>query len=181
MRLFFALWPDADTQDRWYHDVFPLTAPLGGRRIAAHNLHLTLAFLGEQPGDRLNALLRLGDDLPREAMTLRFNTLQCWKKSGIACLRPSETPAALARLVGQLQTGLQMMGVAPEARDFKPHVTLRRQVERVEPALPLWPVPEWRVPRFALVRSRLTPEGADYAVLHTWELPVAEAGGNNKN
>lgn len=170
MRLFFALWPDAATQQAWSQAVAPWLAPLGGRRVPAANLHLTLAFLGEVRGDRMNELLRLGDDLDREAFLLRLDRIDYWKKPGLACLRPAETPPALARLAGQLQTGLGLAGFAVERRPFKPHVTLARDVPIGTASLPVWPVLEWRAPAVALVRSRLAPDGATYAVLKEWPL-----------
>lgn len=170
MRLFFALWPDADTQSEWARGVSPYLAPLGGRRIPAANLHLTLSFLGEVRGDRMNELLRLGDDLDRVPILLRFDRIEYWKKPGLACLRPGETPAALERLAGQLHTGLGLAGFAVEKRHFKPHVTLARDVPVGTASLPVWPVLEWQAPALALVRSRLTPVGSDYAVLREWPL-----------
>jgi len=171
MRLFFALWPEAATQQSWLEQLAPYLAPLGGRRLPAQNLHLTLAFLGEVRGDRMNELLRLGDDLGRDRLALRFDRIECWKKAGLACLRPAATPPALARLAGQLATGLRMAGFAVEARSFKPHVTLARHVAVPAPSLPVWPVLEWRAPVLALVRSRLEADGSDYALLQEWPLP----------
>lgn len=170
MRLFFALWPDPDTQQAWARAVAPLLAPLGGRRIPAANLHLTLAFLGEVRGDRMNELLRLGDDLDRESFLLRLDRIEYWKKPGLACLRPDAVPPALARLAGQLHTGLAMAGFAVEQRHFKPHVTLARDVPIGTASLPVWPVLEWRAPAVALLRSRLSPEGSEYALLREWPL-----------
>lgn len=170
MRLFFALWPDAATQQYWQETLAPYLAPLGGRRLPARNLHLTLAFLGEVRGDRMNELLRLGNDLDTPAVALRFDRIEYWKKPGLACLRPDETPPALTRLAGQLATGLQLAGFAVEARAFKPHVTLLRNVAVPAASLPVWPVLEWQAPALALVRSRVDVDGSDYAVLHRWPL-----------
>ena len=170
MRLFFALWPDSSTQLQWHQELAPWLARLGGRRIPAEKLHLTLAFLGEVAGDGVNRLMALGDDLDHSAIALRFPQIECWRQSGVACLRPSETPAALTRLAGQLQTGLQLAGFRHESRRFKPHVTLARDIAVVGPALPVWPVLEWQAPAIVLVRSRLMPEGSDYAVLSSWPL-----------
>lgn len=170
MRLFFALWPEPSTQQAWHLDLAPYLAALGGRRVPAANLHLTLAFLGDVRGNRMNELLRLGDDLPRTALVLRFDHLEYWKKPGLACLRPTHSPPVLERLAGQLGTGLQMAGFAVEKRHFKPHVTLARDVPAGMASLPLWPVVEWRPPAVALLRSRLTPEGSKYAVLQEWPL-----------
>lgn len=170
MRLFFALWPDAATQFEWERGVSPYLAPLGGRRVPAANLHLTLSFLGEVRGDRMNELLRLGDDLDRDPVTLRFDRIEYWKKPGLACLRPGETPAALERLAGQLHTGLDMAGFAPEKRHFRPHVTLARDVPVGTASIPVWPVLEWTAPALALLRSRPGPLGPEYAVLRDWPL-----------
>jgi 2'-5' RNA ligase len=170
MRLFFALWPEEVTQQAWQETLAPYLAPLGGRRLPARNLHLTLAFLGEVRGDRMNALLRLGDDLAHDAITLRFNRIEYWKKAGLACLRPDTTPPALARLAGQLNTGLQLADFAPDSRAFKPHVTLVRNVVVPAASLPVWPVLEWQAPTLALVRSRTDTDGSEYAVLHAWPL-----------
>lgn len=170
MRLFFALWPDPATQQDWERGLAPFLAPLGGRRIPAANLHLTLAFLGEVRGDRMNELLRLGDDLDPEPVALRFDRIEYWKKPGLACLRPAEVPPALARLAGQLGTGLGLAGFPLEQRAFKPHVTLARDVPIATASLPVWPVLEWQAPALALVRSRLGPGGSDYAVVRDWPL-----------
>lgn len=170
MRLFFALWPEPATQQHWHRELAPYLAPLGGRRLPAANLHLTLAFLGEVRGDRMNELLRLGDDLATASVTLRFDRIEYWKKPGLACLRPAAVPPALARLHGQLATGLAMVGLPLEQRGFKPHVTLARDVPVAMASLPVWPVLEWQAPALALVRSRLTPEGSEYGVLQEWGL-----------
>ncbi|MDI1301479.1 MAG: RNA 2',3'-cyclic phosphodiesterase [bacterium] len=173
MRLFFALWPTTATQKSWHHRLAPCLSPLGGHAIPAANLHLTLAFLGEVAGNRTNDIIRLGDDLPVDAIALRFDHVECWKSGGLACLRPAQTPAALTRLVGHINTGLQLSGFTLDARNFKPHVTLARQLALIEPAIPVWPVVEWQAPEIALVRSRLTPEGSEYSVLHEWPLQAS--------
>lgn len=170
MRLFFALWPDPGTRKAWHDGLAPYVMPLGGQRVPAGNLHLTLAFLGELPGSRINALLALGDDLPHDPVTLRFDRIESWKKPGLACLRPTDTPAALVRLVERLHAGLAQAGFPVEARHFKPHVTLSRQIVIPAASLPVWPVVEWQVPVLALVRSELTPDGPIYHVVADWPL-----------
>lgn len=170
MRLFFALWPESSSAQQWQHELALPAQTLGGRRMPMANLHMTLAFLGEVPGNRVNELIALGDDLPRDGMHLRFDRIECWKKPELACLRPAETPAALTRLVGQLNTGLRLAGFPLDTKHFRPHVTLARHVAATAPSLPVWPVLEWQVPAFALVRSRLTDQGSEYAVLHAWPL-----------
>lgn len=170
MRLFFALWPSPVEQLQWQQAVSPLVQPFGGLPQRPENLHLTLAFLGEVNGDRINQLIALGNDLPRDPIRLRLDRIECWKAAGLACLRPAETPPALERLVRRLHGGLAGDGFKTEPRGFKPHITVVRRVSLSLPALPLWPVPEWQVQKIALVRSRLTEFGPQYDVMHEWAL-----------
>lgn len=170
MRLFFALWPEPDTQQRWHEDLAGYVKPLGGRRVPAENLHLTLAFLGDVPGTSINTLLELGDDLPRDAFILRMDRIESWKKQGLACLRPANIPPPLTRLHGHLMTALPLAGFHVEPRAFRPHVTLSRQVVIPAESLPVWPVVEWQVPAITLVRSELSPEGSHYHVVGAWPL-----------
>ncbi len=170
MRLFFALWPDATTQQDWFHTTTPLLSALGGHRLSASNLHLTLHFLGEVAADRVSVLTQLGADVVGESIALHFNRVECWGKADVVCLRPSEEPIALTRLVGHLGTGLQLAGFPVETRRFKPHITLARKLKHHEPALPLWPALDWQASTLALVRSRLSSEGADYQPIAEWPL-----------
>ncbi|KAA0889589.1 2'-5' RNA ligase family protein [Pusillimonas sp. ANT_WB101] len=57
-RLFFALWPtpqDASTMMAWVHDAHALC---GGRMMREDTLHLTLAFLGSTPQNRVQQLVQ---------------------------------------------------------------------------------------------------------------------------
>lgn len=173
MRLFFALWPSPVEQQQWQQVVSPLVQPFGGLPQRPENLHLTLAFLGEVNGDRINQLIALGNDLPRDPIRLRLDRIECWQKAALACLRPAETPVALERLVRRLHGALAVEGFVTQPRGFKPHITVVRRVSLSLPALPLWPVPEWQVQKIALVRSRQTEFGPQYAVMHEWALEPA--------
>lgn len=169
MRLFYALWPLTDTQRHWFDQTTPVMTLIGGRRMPASNLHMTLHFLGDVPGDKVGLLSAIGSDTVSEALPLRLDRIECWQKSGIACLRATETPA-LQRLVGRLETALSMERFALEKRRFKAHVTLARDIASVDQAMPVWPVLEWQATTLALVRSRLTPAGSEYAVIDEWPL-----------
>lgn len=169
MRLFFALWPDMATQHNWAASTEPLLKLLGGKRVPVSNLHLTLHFLGEIDGSQSAILHDVAEDAVQEAIDLRFDRLECWRKADLACLRAQENPS-LTRLVQHLASGLQEAGLSLEKRAFKPHVTLARQLRHHEEHLPVWPVLEWRAQTLALVRSRLTPDGAIYAPVGEWTL-----------
>ena len=170
MRLFFALWPDDASQQHWLYATDTFIKALGGKPQPASNLHLTLHFLGEVDGSRVNTLTQLGNDAAAETIALRFNRIECWHKADIACLRPDNDPPALSQLVSTLAIGLKRAGFALEKHQFKSHVTLARHLTHHEPALPLWPVLQWQADTLALVRSRLTPNGAVYSPIAQWPL-----------
>src|ERR1700679_2186575 len=58
LRLFFALWPDADAAARLAGIAAGLTVHAPGRRVHPKNHHVTLAFLGEVPDSQLAMLQR---------------------------------------------------------------------------------------------------------------------------
>jgi 2'-5' RNA ligase len=96
-----------------------------------------------------------------------FDEVDCWRKTGIAWLGASETPAALVALHGGLARALASLGIALEARPFAPHLTLARRIATaVRRRLPQPVV--WNVTSFALVVSELDRNGARYRVLATW-------------
>ena len=92
MRLFFALWPDAFTQQSWFSELAPFLAPLGGRRVPAANLHLTLAFYGDVSEHRL-------DDLAEAlvAAAARRTPIACRVAGGGACRTCASAGVAAVR------------------------------------------------------------------------------------
>ena len=175
MRLFYALWPEPDTQRHWLQASAAALTSLGGQPLPAASLHLTLQFLGETRADRVPALIRLGDDVAGAALSLRFDRIECWGRGDLACLR-AESPAELLRLVGHLGHGLQTLGLAPDPRRFKAHVTLARRLQHAAPSLPLWPPLDWQATTLALVSSRLAAEGPSYHAVARWSLQDAPTG-----
>ncbi len=169
MRLFFALWPDPATQHAWLDAAAPALTMLGGRPLPAADLHLTLQFLGDTRPDLVKALMRLGDDVAGPAIALCLDRIECWGGADLACLR-MDAPPELQRLVGNLALGMQDLGLSPDARRYKPHVTLARRLQHVMPAMPLLPALNWRAGTLALMSSRNPEGGPRYRPLATWEL-----------
>ena len=138
-----------------------------GRPVSQANLHLTLAFLGAQPAERVDELkpLPAGIEGPPFKLTLdRLITLG----RGFVCLRPSQVPPALAWLASTLAERLAAQGIILDARPFLPHLTLLRQApERVNGAAPAF---SWMVDRFVLYQSSNTPDGVRYDELGSWPL-----------
>jgi 2'-5' RNA ligase len=169
LRLFVAL----DLPD----DVRDALAALGAaadqaiwRPVDREALHVTLAFLGSRPPEDVEAIapivaaehqaphLALGDVLllpPRRARVLT-----------VALEDPSQ---ALAALQARVSHALQAAGVhTPEARPFRPHVTVARLRPRTRSPRAGPPSPDRRqfsATAVTLYASRLHPSGARYDAL----------------
>ena len=165
LRLFFAL-PCPPEQAAaicaWRED-----QALDGRAVSRDNLHLTLAFLGAQPREHLDALLQMAATVHAEAFSLTLDRLTTIGK-GFICLQPASTPPALLQLVEALSERLAALGVVLDCRPFLPHLTLSRQAR----SRAQQPAPDftWHVDRFVLYRSVNTADGVRYDELGSWPL-----------
>ncbi|WP_407292610.1 RNA 2',3'-cyclic phosphodiesterase [Stutzerimonas zhaodongensis] len=165
LRLFFALACPSDLAEaicnwRDSHEI-------GGRPVAQANLHLTLAFLGNQPAAAVDGLKQLAANLRADTFTLQLDQLQMIGKD-FACLMPSQSPLPLMDLVGQLHAGISAHGVVLDSRPFLPHVTLSRHVHALPDIQPH--AFQWAVSRFGLYLSENTPQGAHYTEVASWPL-----------
>lgn len=161
-RLFIGLWPD-DAQ-RWEARAHQQLWrwPPQARPTPASKLHLTLHFIGEVPQSQVEPLM-LAMPASFSAAELTFTHPALWR-GGIAVLEPASVPAHLQSLHAQLGLRLRQLGVALEARPWRPHLTLARQAQGAKP--PVNPPPlHWRFAQLALVQS----EAGFYKVLRTAE------------
>ena len=171
-RLFFALWPASDLQQRIARQSASLEQR--GRPLPAANLHLTLLFLGPTPPDARACLERAAAGLRLPAFDLCLDTLVLRRRQRMLWLQPSVTPEPLSALVAALREAAARCGLSIEAHPFVAHMTLWRKL-----ALPGgMPAPDelqapafhWPVREFALVASKTLPQGAEYRVLKKWSL-----------
>jgi 2'-5' RNA ligase len=169
LRLFIASWP-SDQQREELGRVLPkIEWASGGRRIPVANYHLTLAFLGSVPSERVDAIREAVSRLKAAAFDLRLDRVEYFPKSKVLCLGASELPEAAHTLVQGLWQVLVRVGLQQEVRPFKAHLTLARHVERRPACGPIDPV-SWPVDRIALVESKTLPEGPVYTPLGFWPL-----------
>jgi len=141
----------------------------GGRPTAPNQIHLTLAFLGDQPAARVETLRSLGGGLRARAFTLALDTLGGFPRTGVAWLGASVIQPHLGALHGELARALQKGGFAVDERPYAPHLTLaRRSVATTERRLPQ-PLC-WAVTSFFLVVSELGRSGPAYRTLAEWPL-----------
>ena len=168
LRLFFALWPDDATRDalnrtgKWLHQHW------GGRRMRADTLHITLAFLGSVPAERLDVLVGCADTVKTGAFELVLDQAGYWRHNRIGWLGASETPPQHFELVSALNAALQAAGFSVDARPHVPHVTLLRKSAGGE--VPACVPVSWPIRDFVLVRSSTESDGAHYEVVRHWSL-----------
>lgn len=149
-RLFLALWPDpalrrdlAAWRDGW-------TWPKAASLVRTERLHLTLHFLGDVASGRVPDIVD-ALHVPFSPFTLHFGRNTLWPH-GIAILEPEPVPPALPALHAALAQAMVPLALAPDARQYRPHVTLARRAVNARSDVDGPPI-AWHVDRYALVRS----------------------------
>lgn len=169
VRVFFALWPSQSIARELALHGKALTVETGGRCMRPETVHLTLAFLGDIPQDRIPDLLALPPAVTGTPFGLDIDRLGVWSRNGIGWAAPSEPPQPLLGLQEALSRWLRPNGFAPDRRAFRPHITLVRNATGDWPLARI-PAVEWDVTDFVLVRSDRDAQGARYDVLARFPL-----------
>lgn len=168
-RLFFAIWPDEAARAALVHATRKAVRGSGGRPIPVANLHSTLVFLGAVAEEQLPQLTAVAAGLGSPSFELLFDRLEHWPRPAILCAACSQPPPAAVELASTLGKLLLKQGFAPDAKPFRPHVTLARKVMKPHAVGALQPI-AWPVNGIALVESVTAPEGSRYTVLGSWPL-----------
>jgi 2'-5' RNA ligase len=173
LRVFFALWPDADARDRLATLAQDVAARTNGRAPPPANLHVTLAFVGEVSAERIEALRAIGASVATGVSPFVL-TLDCagtFRGTGVAWAGTSSLPPPLAQLGRDLTDALAAQGFAIERRAFSPHLTLARRCK--SPGLASLAAPVgWTVTRLALDASEPGSGAPRYRELASWPLGV---------
>ena len=172
-RLFFALWPDAAIRLQ-LERINAQLPPRAGRPTKPENYHITLLFLGSVSSECLPTLYRKADTIQARSFTLSIERTGWWRRSGIFWLAPAHAPPALLQLVSRLREAAAGIGLPLEARDYQPHVTLRRKVRNLPPPPTFTPF-AWPVREFCLIQSATRAGGPTYRVLKCWPLQSTPA------
>lgn len=167
-RLFFALWPDAALQRNLYQ-VGRTVAPPGGKPMAAHNLHITLAFLGTIGADKRQCMEAQADAIQLPPFELVLDRTGFWARPQVVWLGCSVAPEPLQILAARLNGAMAACSLTPESRPYSPHLTVLRKARQGPRQLDIKPVC-WAVGDFVLVQSLTLPEGAQYQVVRRWPL-----------
>ncbi len=170
LRVFFALWPDSALQTALHNMGNALNPDCGGRVTRPETIHLTLAFIGALPADRLEALYAVAARVSAQAFDWQVDQLGYWRRHQILWAGTSQPLEALTTLAGRLHAALNDANLDfDDTKPFAPHITLLRKArceQLVQPPQALY----WRVREFVLVQSETAAEGANYRVLRRWPL-----------
>lgn len=131
-RLFFALWPDNRQRERLRDIVVPVAKLVEGRSVDRRDWHVTLVYIGDFPEWRIDELHEARQRITVEPFRLRFDRLEFWPRPRIAALVAATVPPELERLVAELKSRLLDLGLEPEERLFRPHMTLVRNARGFE-------------------------------------------------
>jgi len=165
-RVFFALWPDADTRARLARATKDAVRHSGGRPIGKDRFHVTVAFLG----NLTPAGLEIASAVPPigvGAFALVLDVVGTFESSRSLWLGARSVPPALTELERRLWDALTAKGFIREERIYRPHVTLARRARPVEAEIA--PV-QWPVSELALVESLPAGRNVHYEPLRSWPL-----------
>ncbi len=125
-RIFFALWPDHRQREQLRETINAVAKTVEGRYVDRRDWHVTLAFIGDFPEDRIEGLLERAGEIEVEPFRLTFDRLEFWARPRVASLTAATVPDELERLVEALNDVLLAEGVTPEDRTYRPHITVVR-------------------------------------------------------
>jgi 2'-5' RNA ligase len=174
-RYFFALFPDSAERDLTVRRGEALLASLRfrGHLLPASKLHATLHFIGsfaQADADLETIALAAGNRIDATPFVLSFDHALSFgsnRRQAPLVLEARSPPVALLAIERELALAMAQAGLAPEARPYRPHVTLMYGPDRIAAPVAIEPVP-WSVREFCLVRS--VPGADAYDTLHRWPL-----------
>lgn len=140
------------------------------RLTNSSQVHLTLAFMGEVPEDRLEDVKRAGAAAAAAfpPFAVQFGPSGAFPDSQKArVIFIGVVSERLSRLAADL---LQRLGEFVGDRRFVAHITLGRSRENAAPYRRVEVNGEWRVERFELMKSTLGPGGAVHEPLAVFPL-----------
>lgn len=176
MRLFVALELPPGTKDELARAIERLRPELPEARwVPRENLHVTLAFLGEVPEERLGAIsAAIGDaasGLVDFATHLEgVGAFPSARRARVVWAGLADAAGGIASMADAVASALEPHGFRREERAFAAHVTLARlKVPRplAPVAIDLDPTP-FPVERITLMRSRLGRPAPRYEALATF-------------
>jgi 2'-5' RNA ligase len=163
-RLFLALLPDEETQERLVTHANQWKWPAACAQYASAEWHVTLHFIGNVDAGRVGEIAASAN-VPFRPFELVLDQPKLWPH-GMAALCASQVPMPLQALHARLGCALVELELPVETRSYQPHVTLARHAEGAVPPSPSAPV-VWWARSFALVVST-GDRNQRYRVIHAY-------------
>ena len=174
MRVFVAIDVPEDIKEELWKDFREWRRALGGVKwVEAHNLHLTLRFIGETTSDRVDKLIQgLKDKLwahsPFTIILEGVGTFPNWKRPRVLWVGVRGDLDPLFKLQKAIEEVVSDVGFPPDDKGFHPHLTIGR-VKRGKkvsshPKEPNFSYP-FIVGRVVVMESTLTQDGPVYTPL----------------
>ncbi len=178
-RIFFALWPSAFDAARimdWAHEAHRLC---GGRVMRQDTLHLTLAFLGDTPAEKVQELQSTAPSWPAPVKPLTLERFGCFRGPRVVWAGPGADDTRrlswLDALHDDLWRRLEALGWRRPQETFRPHVSLLRKAAPCDLSeLRLPPALTWMPEQCVLVASTPSDSGSYYEVLARMTLRTLE-------
>ncbi|MBB5348147.1 RNA 2',3'-cyclic phosphodiesterase [Desulfoprunum benzoelyticum] len=150
----------------------------GARAVPAHQLHLTLTFIGAVDDQRLQPIRQALAAIAAPPFAITIQGIGCFPPRGPARIiwagvRPQPL---LHRLQGLIEASLVPCGIIGETRSYSPHITIARIKtpaagdRKFAAAHAAFITEEIPVEEFILYSSRLTPQGAIHTVENRYPL-----------
>jgi 2'-5' RNA ligase len=185
MRLFFSVPLPQEAKDRALRALGPARKAAGDGPISwtrTEQLHLTLAFLGEQPPEALERLYGAAAPCSEleafEASLAGVGAFPSPRRAHVIWLGIAEGASELSALAERLCSGLRAAGFELETRPFRPHLTVarvkrggERDAERaLRAASDVGEVARFHAGRLLLMKSELSPKGARHEEVRAFPL-----------
>jgi len=159
-----------------------LPLPGGGRWIEPDDLHLTLRFVGDIEKSQAEDFADRLESIDLDAFELRLSGLGVFGGNDPRSIWTGvEDSASLEALARANDRAARAAGLPPDARQFKPHVTLARlkyasadEVARVLQRLGAFRSEPFIVTRFVLFSSKPKSGGGPYVVEEAFNLRGGE-------
>ena len=160
-RIFFALWPTDRQRDQLRNSITPVTKLIEGDAVYRGEWHVTLAFVGDFKESLVPALQQAAKLIRVEPFRLRFDRAEFWPRPKVGVLLAPTVPPELTHLVLSLEILLSKVGIEPESRTFRPHITIARRARPFEIQRLAQPaIVEFS--DFELIESIQSPRGSEY-------------------
>ena len=174
MRLFVAaVLPDA-VLDALAETSALLRGSVRGRFVAPDSFHVTLAFLGDTPAERVDDAAGAIEMACREfsAFGVSLGSLGSFGKRSAATLWQGFGDAgALPEIAAAVRDELRERGFSFDAKSFRAHVTLMRKADLTHGILPMPAQADGDVRSIVLFKSDLSGDRPLYEPLHIVDLP----------